>query len=470
MLNPADPVFVAQLAAALPEGVIRDAEPRHLEEPRGRWQGLAGCLALPRTVEEVSTILRLCNEARVGVVPLGGGTGLVGGQVQPEGPAPVVLSLERMRAVRGVYPAENAIVVEAGMILADVQAAAKAAGRMFPLSLAAEGTCTIGGNLATNAGGVNVIRYGNTRELCLGIEAVLADGSVMRGLKRLRKDNTGFDLRNLLIGSEGALGVITAASLRLVAPPPVMGAALMVVPSPAAALELLALTEAEVSGGISAFELIHGNGMRFLSEQLPDIRLPFDTPPDWAVLIDLGLAAGSDAGAALEAVFEAGLERGLVSDGVIASNEAQRAAFWSMREHIPEANRRIGAITSHDISLPLSDIPGFIQDASAEILKTGNWRINCFGHLGDGNLHFNVFPPKGEKAPKDAALRKTLTAIVHDMLDVRGGSVSAEHGIGRAKVGDLEKYGDPVRVAAMRAIKTALDPNGILNPGVILRQ
>lgn len=461
--------FLADLRAALPADVIRDPEPRHLEEPRGRWQGLALCLAAPTNTDQVATIVKLCHRDGVPVVPLGGGTGLVGGQVKPDGAPPVVITLERMRAVRGLYAEENVIVVEAGAKLADVQAAARAAGRMFPLSLAAEGTCTIGGNLATNAGGVNVIRYGNARDLCLGLEVVLADGSVVQGLKRLRKDNTGFDLRNLMIGSEGALGVITAASLRLVTPPPETGAALMIVEDPAAALKLLALAERHVSGGISAFELIHGNGMRFLAEKIPDLRLPFAEPPEWTVLIDLGLPKGNDVSQALEEIFVEAAEEGLVTDGIIAQSEGQRAAFWAMREHIPEANRLIGAITSHDISLPLSEIPGFIAEASAEILATGPWRINCFGHLGDGNLHFNTFPLAGEASPKDAALRQTITDIVHERLHARGGSISAEHGIGRAKAGELEKYADPARLAAMRAIKVALDPKGIMNPGVILR-
>ena len=468
MLNPADHRFVAELAAGLPDGTIRAPEPRYLEEPRGRWAGLGGCVALPRSTEEVAAIVRACHAARVGIVPWGGGTGLVGGQIMSEGPAPVILSLERMKAVRGVWADENVLIAEAGAKLADVRAAAEAAGRMFPLSLASEGTCSIGGNLATNAGGVNVLRWGNARDLCLGIEAVLADGSILAGLKRLRKDNTGYDLRNLLIGSEGTLGIITAASLRLVAPPPVTGAALMVVGGPAEALALLALAEGLAPGCVSAFELIHRNGPVFLSETMPDVRQPFAESPEWMVLVDLGLPHGLSAAEMLASLFEAGVEADLVSDGLIAQSESQRHDFWTLRETIPEANRLIGAISSHDVALPLSELPGFISEAGAALAGMGDFRINCFGHLGDGNLHYNVFPPKGASRKAFAGQANAVKELVHDIVHARGGSVSAEHGLGRAKTSDLTKYGDPARVAAMRAIKAALDPAGILNPGAVL--
>ncbi|GGE11610.1 FAD/FMN-containing dehydrogenase [Gemmobacter megaterium] len=468
MLNPADEHFVATLAQSLPEGTIRAPEPRHLEEPRSRWAGLGGCVALPRSTAEVASVVRACQAARVGIVPWGGGTGLVGGQVMAEGPAPVILSLERMKAVRGIWPSENVLIAEAGAKLAEVRAAADGAGRMFPLSLASEGTCSIGGNLATNAGGVNVLRWGNARDLCLGVEAVLADGSILGGLKRLRKDNTGYDLRNLLIGSEGTLGIITAASLRLVAPPPVTGAALMVVEGPEQALELLALAEALAPGCVSAFELIHRTGPDFLAETMPDLRQPFAEPPEWLVLVELGLPHGLSAAEMLEDLFGQGAEAGLVSDGLIAQSESQRADFWNLRENIPEANRLIGAISSHDVALPLSELPGFIDEAGQALAAMGPFRINCFGHLGDGNLHYNVFPPKGAARADFAGQAYAIKELVHDIVHARGGSVSAEHGLGRAKTGDLARYGDPARVAAMRTIKAALDPAGILNPGAVL--
>jgi FAD/FMN-containing dehydrogenase len=457
-------------AAHLPQGVLRPVAPHFLEERRGLFHGKAGLVAAPRNVGEVAAVLRAANAARVGVVPYGGGTGLVGGQVMPDGPAPLVLSLERMTAIRGVYPSENVIVAEAGAVLADVQAAAAAADRLFPLSLGAEGSCRIGGNLATNAGGVNVLRYGNARELCLGLEAVLPDGTIWHGLKRLRKDNTGYDLRGLLIGAEGTLGVITAASLRLFPRPANSGAALFEVASPAAALEFLALAGARIGPGISAFELISGQGMRFLAETGCRSRAPLEPIPDWAVLVDLGLGPEDDPQAALVGLYEAGEAAGLVTGGVIAQSEAQRAGLWTMREDIPEANKRIGAISSQDIALPLSAIPAFIAAANAAVAELGRFRINAFGHLGDGNLHFNVFPPEGrERADYPAEMRALVATAIYDVVAGFDGSFSAEHGVGRLKVGDLERYGDPAKLAAMRAIKAALDPNGIMNPGAVLR-
>jgi FAD/FMN-containing dehydrogenase len=468
-LNPADDDFAARLTEAVSADVFRPVAPHYLEEPRGRWAGRAGIVAAPRTTAEVAAIVAAANAARVGIVPYGGGTGLVGGQVFSDGPAPLILSLERMTAIRAVHPQENVLVAEAGAVLADVQGAARAADRLFPLSIAAQGTARIGGNLATNAGGVNVLRYGNARDLCLGLEAVLPDGSVWNGLTRLRKDNTGYDLRNLLIGSEGTLGVITAAALKLAPVPAGRGTAMMIVRDPAAALALLAEARARIGEGVTAFELIHRQGLDFLRETLPAQRQPFDPSPEWCVLIEVGLAAGLDPSEALQGLFEAGLDQGLVSDGLIAQSEAQRDEFWAVRERIPEANRLIGAIASHDISLPLSEVPHFITRAPQAIGAIGVFRINCFGHLGDGNLHYNVFPPDGSDRRDQAAHAPAITRVVHDLVDRLGGSVSAEHGIGRNKVDDLERYGDPTKLAAMRAIKTALDPNGIMNPGAVLR-
>lgn len=469
MLNPADAAFAIKLAELLPEDSISTPEPRHLEEPRGRWTGQGVALARPRSVEEVSVIVKACAAARVGIVPWGGGTGLVGGQVMPQGVAPLILSLERMTAIRAIYPSENVMIAEAGAILADIQAAAAGVDRLFPLSLASEGSARIGGNLATNAGGVNVVRYGNARDLCLGLEVVMPDGAVWHGLKRLRKDNTGYDLRNLMIGAEGTLGVITAASLRLYPVPAEQGAAILVVPGPAAALELLALAQSRLGAEISAFELINVQGLQFLADTLPDVRQPFDIKPEWMVLIDLRLGHGQSVPEALAGLFEAAQGRGLVSDGVIAQSLAERDQFWALRESIPLANRKIGAISSHDISLPLSEIAAFIPRAGRALAKLGDWRINCFGHLGDGNLHYNVFPPKGKTRSDFENQRDAIKTCVHDLVDALGGSVSAEHGIGRLKVGDLERYGDPAKLVAMRAIKSALDPLGIMNPGAVLR-
>ena len=469
MLNPVTPSFELSLRALRPAAAFKDDSTPYLSEPRGRWAG-QGLIVAPANTDEVSTVVRACADARIGIVPYSGGTGLVGGQLMQDGPAPVVLSLERMNKIRAVYPSENVLVCDAGVILATVQQAAEDIGRLFPLSLASEGSARIGGLLATNAGGVNVLRYGNARSQCLGLEVVRPDGSIWHGLTRLRKDNTGYDLRNLMIGAEGTLGIITGAALKLAPRPVGVGAAMMAVKSPAAALELLAMAGEQIGEGISAFEIMHRQGFDFLAEVGPEFQSPFDETPEWVVLIDVGLAAGLSPETALESLFEAGFEAGLVTDGAIAQNNAQRNAFWHIRETIPEANRRIGSVSSHDISIPLSVIPSFIERGAQALSQVGDFRINCFGHLGDGNLHYNVFPAMGKNRADYEAERPAVKRVVHDLVHSMEGSVSAEHGIGRLKVADLEKYGDPAKLAMLRAIKDALDPLGIMNPGAVLRQ
>ncbi len=467
-LAPADAAFAARIGAALGPGVVMPVEPRYLEERRGRLTGQGAFVARPRTVDEVAALVRLAGAARVGIVPYGGGTGLVLGQIAPEGPPPLILSLERMAALRGIWPEEGVLIAGAGAILADVQAAALAADRLFPLSLASGGSACIGGLLSTNAGGVNVLRYGNARDLCLGIEAVLPDGSVMQGLKRLRKDNTGYDLRNLLIGAEGTLGIITAASLKLFPRPVATGTAFLTVASPAAALTILGLAQARMAGSVAAFELISRQGLAFLDEVRPDVRQPFAERPEWSVLIEVDLPRGLAPDAALTDLFAEAAAAGLARDGVIARSGGQAADFWTLREAIPDANRRIGAVASHDIALPLGEIGGFLDRAGQLVAGLGAFRVNAFGHLGDGNLHYNIFPPPGQTA---AALRPRapeISAAIHALAVSMGGTFSAEHGIGRLKVADLQRFGDPARLAAMRAIKTALDPKGIMNPGAIL--
>lgn len=463
------PALEQALRQALPAPCFRPAEPRYFEEPRGRYSGTPGLVLAPATAHEVSHIVGLANQFRTPVIPYGGGTGLVGGQTGQGETAPLIVTFDRMRAIRATYPTENVIVVEAGAILAEVQEAAEDLDRLFPLSLASEGSARIGGLLATNAGGVNVLRYGNARDLCLGIEAVLPDGQIWNGLTRLRKNNTGYDLRHLMIGSEGTLGLITAAALRLVPRPVAEGTAFLTVSDPAAALDLLALAGGQLGQQITAFELIHRQGFDFLAETLPDIRHPFKTPPEWCVLIEIGLGAGQDAAGALETLFAAALDQGLVSDGVVAQTAQQRQDFWSVREHIPEANRRIGSVSSHDISVPLSTIPEFIARAGPQLAQIDSFRINCFGHVGDGNLHYNVFPQPGRSRADHDHQRVAIKRCIHDLVHALGGSVSAEHGVGRLKVDDIERYSDPAKLSAMRAIKRALDPNGIMNPGAVLR-
>ena len=466
MLNPVDPTLTARLRAILPDAAFRDPAP-YLTEPRGRWQG-QGLVVAPSNTDEVAGVVAACAQARVGIVPYSGGTGLVGGQVLADGPAPVVVSLDRMTKIRDIYPSENVMVVDAGVVLADVQQAATDVDRLFPMSLASEGSARIGGLLATNAGGVNVLRYGNMRAQCLGLEVVRADGTIWHGLSRLRKDNTGYNLRDLMIGSEGTLGVITGASLRMVPRPQATGAAIMTVRDPAAALDLLGQAGKIIGDGVQAFELIGRQGFDFLAQVGPDVKAPFAVTPDWCVLIDLGLPAGGTPEQVLMDLYQAGLDSDLVTDGVIAQSDAQRADMWTLRESIPEANRRIGSISSHDISVPLSAIPDFIAQGAPALAQLGDFRVNCFGHLGDGNLHYNVFPPLGRNRADYVDLRAAIKTCVHDLAHSMGGSVSAEHGIGRLKVDDLTRYGDPAKLAMMRAIKTALDPDGILNPGAVI--
>lgn len=467
MLNAADDAFAGLLTdAGIP---VKHAGPPYLEEPRGLYSGTSAFVATPRSTAEVATIVKAAAKARVGLLPYGGGTGLVSGQIAPEGPPLLIVSLEKMARIREVFPREDTIIAEAGVTVQSVQEAAEEAGRLFPLSYAAQGTARIGGALSVNSGGLNVLRYGMARNLCLGIEAVLPDGRILNGLKRLRKDNTGYDLRHLLIGAEGTLGIITAAALTLSPRPADLATAFLAVPSPEAALSLLALARDEVGEAVSAFELIPAQAYEFLAETHPDMRLPFDTPPAWSVLTEFGMGRGSDAEARLAAVFEAATDQGLVLDGRISQSAAQRDAFWALREAIPEANKRIGAIASHDISLPLSEVAAFIAEANAEFQALFPCRINAFGHMGDGNLHYNVFPPKCVSRVSMRERASEVTRLIHDLVAKRGGSFSAEHGVGRAKAGELERYGDPVKLAAMRAIKTALDPLGIMNPGAVLR-
>ena len=459
--------FLEPLAAQLPPGTLADAADRYREEPRRLSLGTGRTVALPRTVEEVAVIVRACHAGRVGLVPYGGGTGLVGGQVS-DGPDALILSLERMTAIREVRPEEGVMIAEAGAILADVQAAAEAAGRLFPMSLASEGSARLGGLLGANAGGVNVLRYGTMRELTLGVEAVLPDGSVLRRLTRLRKDNTGYDVRHLLVGAEGTLGVITAAALRLFPRPAQRGAAMLAIPGPEAALDLLWLARDRLGDTVSAFELISGEGLAMVAARLPEVRQPLPGPPVWSVLVDLGLPEGRMAAEALEDLAVQGVERGLVLDGAIAQSEGQRRDFWHLRESIPEANRLTGAVASHDVAVPLSAIPALVERGGAAVTALGPVRVNAFGHVGDGNLHFNVFAREGIERSEVMPLKPQVTRAVHDVVHDLGGTISAEHGIGRFKAAELARYGDPAKLAAMRAIKAALDPHGIMNPGAVL--
>lgn len=468
-LRDADGAFLERIEAMLGKGGVAPAEPRYLEEPRGRYLGRAAAVSRPTTTEEVQEIVRACAEARVALVPYSGGTGLVGGQVMAEGPLPLLLSTERMHAIRDLDLIDDVLVAEAGVILADAQAAARDAGRLFPLSLASEGSARIGGLLATNAGGVNVVRYGNARALCLGIEAVMADGGLLSDLTRLQKNNMGYDLRDLLIGSEGTLGIICAASLRLYPAPAETATGWIALAMPARALELFGLARERLGSAIEAFELVGAEGIGFLGEKLPSVTVPKSAATPWYVLAEVADGAGSEVPARFEAMLAEALERGMIEDVLIAQNVAQRAAFWTVREQIPEANRLIGSISSHDISVPRSRLVEFIERGGPAIHAIDpDLRINCFGHIGDGNLHYNVFPPAGRSRDEFEPVRGQVKEAVHDLAHALGGSVSAEHGIGRLKTADMTRYADSGRLAAMQAIKQALDPRGILNPGAVL--
>lgn len=441
----------------------------YLVDPRNLTPGHAAMVLRPGNTETVANIVRYCADRSIGIVPYGGGTGLVGGQVAPESPLPVLLSLERMNRIRSVSVEEGAIIAEAGVILADIQQAADEADRLFPLSLAAEGSCRIGGNLSTNAGGVQVLRYGNTRDLCLGIEAVLPNGEILNGLKTLRKDNTGYDLRHLLLGAEGTLGVITAAALKLYPKPGATVTAMLSIPGHAAAVPLLRMLQDALGDQITAFELIHGTGVGFVKRYFPQTVDPLTDPPEWRVLTEM---IGSDAESLserVEAALERAFEAGLATDGVVASSEAQRRNMWWIRETIPECNRKVGAVSSHDISVPISRMSSFVDAGIDRIAGIDpSLRLNCFGHIGDGNLHYNVFPPDGRAASEFANRRAEVKKAVHDLVHEFDGSISAEHGIGRHKRDDLVKYGDPAKLSAMRAIKAALDPAGVMNPGAVI--
>ena len=461
-----DLAALANIADAVVAGP--DAEP-YLVDPRNLTPGHAAIVLRPDTTERVAQIVRYCAERRIGIVPYGGGTGLVGGQVAPADPMPVLLSMERMNRIRSSSTEDGAIIAEAGVILSDVQAAAEDLGQLFPLSLASEGSCRIGGNLSTNAGGTQVLRYGNTRDLCLGIEAVLPNGEVLSGLKTLRKDNTGYDLRHLLIGAEGTLGIITAAALKLYPQPGATVTAMLAIPAHSAAVYLLRHMQATLGDSITGFELIHGTGVDFVKRFFPETVDPLSDAPEWRVLTEVIGPDQESLAERVEAALGDAFEKGLASDGVIASSEAQRQNMWWIRETIPECNRKVGAISSHDISIPISRISAFVDEGIQKLAGIDPAMVlNCFGHIGDGNLHYNVFPPDGRAAGDFANRRAEVKQVIHDLVSAYDGSISAEHGIGRHKRDDLVKYADPVKLSAMRAIKAALDPAGIMNPGAVI--
>ncbi len=440
------------------------------EDWRGRYRGRALAVVQPANAAEVAEVVRLCAQAGVPVVPQGGNTGLCGGATPlPDGRA-VLLSLSRLARIRALDPANNTLVAEAGCTLAAVQAAAESIDRLFPLSLASEGSCEIGGNLSTNAGGVHVLRYGNMRELTLGLEVVLPDGRLWDGLRGLRKDNTGYDLKQLFIGAEGTLGIITAAVLKLFPRPRSQAVGWVAVADPAAALALLDRLRDVFGERLSAFELVGRSALELVLRHIPGSRAPFDPLAAWSVLIELGdPQPAMDLDAALTATLADAAGQGLIADAVVAASLAQRKALWQLRENISEAQKIEGVSIKHDIAVPLSRIPEFL--ARAHDALHAAWpgvRIVAFGHLGDGNLHYNLSRPAGEDNAAFIARSAEVNRIVHDLVDALGGSISAEHGIGQLKRDELLRYKPAVELDLMRAVKQAIDPRNLMNPGKLL--
>lgn len=455
-----------------PKGFI-DAESDmapYLVERRELYRGRAAAVVRPASVAEVSAVMRIAHEAGVHVVPQGGNTGLVGGQVPDESGEEIVLSLSRMNAVRGIDVANNTLTVDAGVTLAAAQEAAREADRLFPLSLASEGSCQIGGNLSTNAGGTQVLRYGNARDLVLGLEVVLANGDVWEGLTGLRKDNTGYDLKQIFLGSEGTLGIITGAVLKLFPRPLSVETAFAAVPNVEAAVTLLRVADGLSGGQVSTFELVPRIGVEFVTRHIEGAIDPLTEPYPWYVLIEM-TAGMEDARLAetMEAALAEGLDQGLVSDAAVARSEAQRADFWRLRETLSDVQRAEGGSIKHDISVPVSKMADFIARASEAVTaRLPGVRVVAFGHIGDGNVHFNLSQPVGMDRAAFLALWGEMNAIVHGIVRGMGGSISAEHGVGRLKRDEIAATKSPVEMAAMRALKRALDPKGILNPGKVV--
>jgi FAD/FMN-containing dehydrogenase len=442
----------------------------YLHEWRGRFDGGALAVLRPASTEQVAALVRAARWERIQIVPQGGNTGLVGGSISYPGERAIVLSLQRLDRIRDLDALNYTATVEAGCVLARVQAAAETADRLFPLSLGAEGSCTIGGVVSTNAGGIMTIRYGNMRELVLGIEAVLADGRIWNGLRRLRKDNTGYDLKQLFIGGEGTLGVVTAAVLKLFPRPREVETAFVAVPDPAAAIGLLSRLRTATGDALSGFELIPRIGLDFALRHIAGTVDPLAHRYPWYVLVEA--TAGTASGtlrAALEASLGEAAEAGLVGDATLADSEARRKALWFVREAIVEAQRFEGGSIKHDVSVPISRIAEFVTQATAAVeAALPGIRPVPFGHVGDGNIHFNLTQPAGADGAAYLARWEEFNRIVHDIVLSLGGSVSAEHGIGRFKRDEMRRIKSEVELDLMRRVKAALDPDDLMNPGALL--
>jgi FAD/FMN-containing dehydrogenase len=463
---PAD--VLSRLKAVLGEGGWSQDPERlapKLVEWRDRWVGTTPLLALPKTTAEVAAVVGICAEAGVAITPQGGNTGLVGGQI-PQGE--VLLSTERLRAIREIDLDDEVLVAEAGVTLAAAHEAAGQIGRRFPLGLASEGSATVGGVVSTNAGGTQVLRYGMVRNLVLGLEAVLPNGEVWNGLKRLRKDNTGYDLKQLLIGAEGTLGVVTAATLKLFPLLASHAVAFIGLDSPDAAIRLLSRAKDETGGGVEAFELIGRQGLDFALKNSPGARDPLEAAYPWYVLAEFGSGEAGAADAAMGRFLERGLEDGLIGDAALAQTEAQAKSLWALRENQSSAQKPEGAAWKHDVAVPVSQVAAFIREANAAVRSlVPDARIAAFGHIGDGNIHYDVLRPEGGSDADHAARREEGSRKVHDIVAAHGGSISAEHGLGAMKTEEARRYKSPVEVHALEAVRRALDPKRIMNPRVL---
>ena len=473
MPRPPDLNTLGELKAAVGNGSwleALDAIAPYLTDFRRLYRGATPLVLLPRDVDQVAQILRICNRDEVAVVPHGGNTSYCGGATPDEAGSQIVLSLRRLNRIRQIDAANYSMVVEAGCTLAEAQAAARDADRLFPLSLGSEGTAQIGGNLSTNAGGTAVLRYGMMRDLVLGLEVVLADGRVLESLKSLRKDNTGYDVKSLFVGAEGTLGVITAASLKLFPQPADTATALVGIDSPPHALDLLARLRAAAGDQVTSFELMPRLAVQLTVKHVPGVADPLDQNAPWYLLVELTSPnPRQDLGTLLTATLEEAADGGTIVDAMFATSMAQAQAMWKLRESVPEAQRHHGASLKHDISVPVSSVPKLIEEGSALVRRlVPEGEVVGYGHLGDGNLHFNVSQIPGTDKTVFLQRGGPLEHAVFDLVGSLGGSISAEHGIGRLKAAEFAGRADPVELAVMHALKRALDPKGILNPGKIL--
>jgi FAD/FMN-containing dehydrogenase len=449
-----------------PKGWIADEDDvsPYVTEWRDLYKGKARLIVAPKSTEEVSAIVTACAEESVAIVPQGGNTGLCGGAIPDDTGSQVIVSLRRMNQVRKVSPDDYSMIVEAGCTLSQVQAAASDAGRFFPLSLAAEGSCQIGGNLSTNAGGINVLRYGTARAQALGLEVVLPDGRVIDGLRALRKDTAGYDLKHLFIGAEGTLGIITAACLRMRPATDDVNTFMVALDSPGTSVQLLSNLRETIGDSLQAFELIPDRAMRFVTRYIPDTRNPFDEDYPWYVL-----AACTAQDSEIELALSQEFEDGIALNALIAKNRAESDALWKIRHSISEAQKPEGASLKHDVSVPVECIGQFIEEAEVEIMRyIPDARIVAFGHVGDGNVHLNITQPEKSSADDFLQEREAIAKIIYEIVARFGGSFSAEHGVGQARRHYLRQYRSPAELDTMRAIKAALDPLGIMNPGKVL--